>query len=171
MWDARHLGHWKTFAPTLIASLLSFAPAVWHQELLPLLDVRECEKSCVYITENPEIESGQRVFLEIPVAHQLGPTVAFRRSGRNASLERTQQTNPAKAVASEGRLGNFKICPGFSCDGFPICRQHLYQQPNSESESHTSGIGISQELVGSIDPPIACTGQNCPERQNQHVHM
>ena len=70
LWDARHLGCWKTFAPTLI-SFCNFHPAVWQQGLPPLLDLKMCGKSSVYTTANPKTESRQGTFLATSVAHWL----------------------------------------------------------------------------------------------------
>ena len=83
LWDARHLGRWETCASGLLSSHFSFQPAVWHWGLLSLIDSRVCGKSYVYTVADLGSESSQGMFLETPVAHQLGQTVAFRWSSRN----------------------------------------------------------------------------------------
>lgn len=61
LWDARHLGCWETWAPSLISSRFSFHPAVWHWGLLSLIETRVCGKSRVYASaDQPRVVKAAR---------------------------------------------------------------------------------------------------------------
>lgn len=61
LWDARHLGCWETWAPSLISSRFSFYPAVWHWGLLSLIETRVCGKSRVYASaDQPRVVKAAR---------------------------------------------------------------------------------------------------------------